>query len=195
MIFDSGGKRCVFVCLFFLFCPNVYFYWARGANAREQPKEDRGKVRELTFPLSPLGFSLALPFPDSLTPLGRKSLVWLELNLSTATYWARIKQAAFIPSCGLYQLSGLRPQRGEGKERGERSTGVTVRGRTLGRGETRAQRGLPSLYGSSPRIRAPRPAESDTRTLDKNNKPQISFSKMDVGTADRPAPSGIKHSD
>ena len=53
---------------------DVKFRWARGASARGEPKEDRGKVRELTFPLSPLGFPLALPFPDSLTPLGRKPL-------------------------------------------------------------------------------------------------------------------------
>ncbi|MBR3044731.1 MAG: hypothetical protein IKI45_09630, partial [Oscillospiraceae bacterium] len=38
--------------------------------------------------------------------------------------------------------------------------------RTLGRGETRAQRGLPSPYGSSPRIRAPRPVKINIRTKD-----------------------------
>ena len=41
----------------------------RGAGSREQPKEDRGKFAMLTFPLSPLGFSLELPFPHSLSPL------------------------------------------------------------------------------------------------------------------------------
>ena len=45
------------------------FHWARGAVSREQPKEDRGKFAMLTFPLSPLGFSLELPFPHSLSPL------------------------------------------------------------------------------------------------------------------------------
>ena len=43
----------------------------RGDN----PKRTGGRFARLTFPLSPLGFSLALPFPDSLTPLGRKSCI------------------------------------------------------------------------------------------------------------------------
>ena len=41
----------------------------RGAGARGQPKERRGKFAMLTFPLPPLGFSLELPFPHSLSPL------------------------------------------------------------------------------------------------------------------------------
>ncbi len=74
--FIFTGRNCfLFVCLFFIFCPNVRFRWARGASARGKPKEDRGKARELAFPLSPLGFPLALPFPDSLTPLGRKPCI------------------------------------------------------------------------------------------------------------------------
>ena len=53
-------------------CPHLsdrFFHWARGAGSREQPKERRGKFAMLTFPLSPLGFSLELPFPHSLSPL------------------------------------------------------------------------------------------------------------------------------
>ena len=48
----------------------------RGARMRgENLKRTGGRFAKLTFPLSPLGFPLALPFPDSLTPLGRKPLV------------------------------------------------------------------------------------------------------------------------
>ena len=47
----------------------------RGAVSREQPKEDRGKFAMLTFPLSPLGFPLTLPFPHSLSPLVRSAFV------------------------------------------------------------------------------------------------------------------------
>ena len=77
---------------------DVKFRWARGANAREQPKEDRGKVRELTFPLSPLGFSLALPFPDSLTPLKRKPLVWRRLYHRATLFCdsLTLNQAAYV---------------------------------------------------------------------------------------------------
>ena len=47
----------------------------RGAGARGQPKERRGKFAMLTFPLPPLGFPLPLPFPDSLSPLVRTTFV------------------------------------------------------------------------------------------------------------------------
>ena len=85
---DSAGRSAVptsvllkafFALIFCILCLNAEFRWARGANARGEPKEDRGKVRKLTFPLSPLGSPLALPFPDSLTPLGRKPLDWRKL--------------------------------------------------------------------------------------------------------------------
>ena len=97
-VFDWGGFLCIFrfslftfhyslglfimgecSVIFFILFPNVYFSWARGASSREQPKEERGMARKLAFPLSPLGFSLELPFPHSLSPLGRESLVWRKL--------------------------------------------------------------------------------------------------------------------
>ena len=52
-----------------------------GAGRDCEATTQRGKreVRELTFPLSPLGFLLALLFPHSLSPLGREPLAWRKL--------------------------------------------------------------------------------------------------------------------
>ena len=86
-------------------------------------------------------------------------------------------------------MRGLRPQRGEDKERGERSTGVTVRERTLGRGETRAQARTSLSLWFLPSHSRPAPSENKHQTKDKNINTKYTFSKLDVGTADRPAPS------
>ena len=113
----------------------------RGDN----PKRTGGRFARLTFPLSPLGFPLALPFPDSLTPLGRKSCILTHALckiLRTEAFFllkgscqvcgsAQIKRVLFNKQ--LTSNEWLTPQRGEDKERG------SARGRTLGRGETRAQ--------------------------------------------------------
>ena len=40
-----------------------------GRGFEGTTQRGKGEVRELTFPLSPLGFSLELPFPHSLSPL------------------------------------------------------------------------------------------------------------------------------
>ena len=53
--------------IFFIHTPKVYFDWARGANARGEPKEEGGNS-QARIPPSPLGFPLALPFPHSLPP-------------------------------------------------------------------------------------------------------------------------------
>ena len=60
---EGGG----FDFLFLIFCPNVYFHWARGANARGEPKEEGGNS-QARIPPSPLGF------PRTVTPVLRSSL-------------------------------------------------------------------------------------------------------------------------
>ena len=42
---EFGGELFGGGFLFFILTPKVYFSWARGADSREQPKEERGKVR------------------------------------------------------------------------------------------------------------------------------------------------------
>ena len=47
--------------MFFILSSNRFFYWARGANARGEPKEDRGKVRKAHIPPIPFRFSPRAP--------------------------------------------------------------------------------------------------------------------------------------
>ena len=76
------------------------------------------------------------------------------------------------------------PQGGQGIRKG------CARGKPKGdRGNVSLANLPPVLFGLSPRIRAPRPVKIIIRTQDKNIDADYSFSKMDVGTADRPAPS------
>ena len=58
-----------------IICPNVYFYWARGANARGTTQERGEALLRRLSPLS-LRFSLSRsPFPDSLLS------VWFHTHL------------------------------------------------------------------------------------------------------------------
>ena len=120
-----------YLVLMFLSFVRVFDFTGRGARMRgENPKRTGGKFARLTFPLSPLGFPLALPFPDSLTPLGHKSCILthaLRKILRAEAFFllkgscqvcgsAQIKQVLF--SKQLMSNEWLTPQGGQGMRKG-----------------------------------------------------------------------------
>lgn len=59
-----------------IICPNVYFNWARGANARGTTQERGEALLRRLSPLS-LRFSLSRsPFPDSLLSIWFRIRFW-----------------------------------------------------------------------------------------------------------------------
>ena len=161
---DRGGFLCIFRFSLFTFHDSLGFFImgefsviilipfskglfllgvGRGCEGRTQ--RGKGETRKLAFPLSPLGSPLALPFPHSLFPLGRESLVWRSvLDVSRSD---ELRHNTRLTPLG---------ERGSGKGERERET--------LRREGNASLRVSPLSLGCLSRIRAPRPIKFNTRT-------------------------------
>ena len=191
--------RLVRLCsLFLIFCPSVRFHWARGASARGEPKEDRGKLASShsPFPLwvLPSRSPFLIPFPpccSAQTFMMICSFVPSQniCRLACPVYWVYSVYSVYsapLPrmyfSLFVIHFSLFTHPLKSGKQRtpnewltplGERGSRKGEREReTLRREGNASLRVSPLSLGCLSRIRAPRPMKSNTRTKDKAHRAQ-----------------------
>ena len=85
-----------------IICPNVYFYWARGANARGTTQERGEALLRRLSPLS-LRFSLSRsPFPDSLLSIWFRIRFWFAEHRGSRDqevfFFQKVYWVYFLPS-------------------------------------------------------------------------------------------------